>query len=324
MEKKEHYFAGLIGCGDYLRWLLDDMNNSRRIKVKSTFDLDSSKAKLRAEQLNAKPVASAEEIFEDPEISVVYIFTPPWARYDLFKKAVENNKHIITTKPLANSIEEAEKLMNLVNGKVESAVHYGRTGNAGVEFLKDILDSGEIGRLALYKEDWFHHYPTWNNWATDKEKNGGPFMDAMIHNLNKARFLIDSPVKKLSFFSDNHAQKLNCNDTEFMKVDFENGASAHLFITWAADLQVFNPAANEREHYGIEHYITDKGWYVQFQEKDGKEIVRAHKNDEVKEFEIKELKNTPYDQFIEDLETGKKPEPSIEMAFEDIKFLLDK
>jgi len=189
----------MIGCGDYLRWEIDDLNSNRYLKVKSTFDLDQGKSRKIAAKINANTVDRAGEIFEDPEIQVVLIFTPPWARKDLFNKAVETGKHIITTKPFGSNLNDAKELYGMVKDRVNCAVYYGRSGNANVEMIKKILDSGEIGKLSLYKEDWLHHYPVWNDWATDPEKNGGPFMDAMVHNLNKARYLIGSRVKNILY-----------------------------------------------------------------------------------------------------------------------------
>jgi predicted dehydrogenase len=297
--------AGLIGCGDYLRWEIDDLNSNRYLKVKSTFDLDHGKSRRIAGKINAYPVDAVGEIFDDPEVKVVMIFTPPWVRKDLFRKAVESSKHIITTKPFGSNLEDAEELYGMVKDRVNCAVYYGRTGNASVEMIRKILDSGEIGHLALYKEDWLHHYPVWNDWATDPEKNGGPFMDAMIHNLNKARYLIGSQVKNIHYFSDNFAQSLKCRDTEFMKLDFENGAAAYLFITWAADLEVFDPTGNDRVHYGIQQLITNKGWYITEEEQDGKPVIRAVKEKEVKTWEVGPLSHTKYDQFSINLQEGK-------------------
>ncbi|MBL7112333.1 MAG: Gfo/Idh/MocA family oxidoreductase [Bacteroidales bacterium] len=313
--------AGLIGCGDYLRWEIDNLNNSKYFKVKYTFDIDKVKSRTIAGKIGAQPADSDDVIFDDPKIDIVMIFTPPWIRIDLFQKAADSGKHIITTKPLAPNVKDAEKLFNIVHGKVNCAVFYGRTGNANVEKIRQILDSGEIGSLALYKEDWFHHYPTWNDWATDPEKNGGPFMDAMVHNLNKSIYLAGSAVKSINYFSDNFAQSLMCNDTEFMKVNFENGASSYLFITWAADLEVFDPTGNDREHYGILHMITDQGWYITEEETDTGNVIRAKKEAQVKEWIVDPLPYTPYDDVSISIQEGKPQKHDISLALNDIKLL---
>ena len=313
--------AALIGCGDYLRWEIDNLNNSRFFKVKYTFDLDPEKSRTIAGKIGARPVDSDDTIFADQEIDIVMIYTPPWARQDLFQKAAGSGKHIITTKPLAPNLKDAEKLFKTVNSKVQCAVFYGRTGNAGVEKIKEILDSGEIGKLALYKEDWLHHYPTWNDWATDPEKNGGPFMDAMVHNLNKSIYLTGSGVKSINYFSDNFAQSLKCNDTEFMKVNFENGACSYLFITWAADLEVYDPTGNDREHYGILHMITDRGWYITEEENDSGPVIRAKKEDQVKEWVVNPLPHTPYDDVSISIQEGKALKYDISLALNDIRIM---
>ena len=296
--------AGLIGCGDFLRWEMDDLNSNRYLRVKSTFDLDPSRSRRIAGKIKADPVGRVDEIFKDPEIQVVLIFTPPWARKELFSQAVSAGKHIITTKPFGSNLKDAETLFGMVKGRVNCAVFYGRSGNASVEMIKKILGSGEIGHLALYKEDWLHHYPVWNDWATDPEKNGGPFMDAMVHNLNKARYLIGSRVKDIHYFSDNFAQSLKCRDTEFMKLDFENGASSYLFITWAADLEVFDLTGNDRVHYGIQQLITNRGWYITEEEEDGNPLIQAVKEKEIKTWQVDPLPLTKYDQFSIHLQEG--------------------
>lgn len=315
------YKAGLIGCGDYLRWLIDDFNNSEQFKVKSTFDLDAQKSEFRAKQLHASAVKSDDAIFSDPEIEIVVIFTPPFTRKELFEKAVAAQKHIITTKPLAPTYLEAKELAQIVKNKVKCAVFYGRTGNAGVEKLKEIFSSGEIGKLALYKEDWFHHYPEWNTWATDPDKNGGPFMDAMIHNLNKVRYLMDTPLVSFNFFSDNHAQKLRCNDTEMLKVNFEDNKAAHLFITWAGDYDVYDKTGNDREHIGPLYMITDKGWVVDEVETDTEHYIEARKNGNKKRWDITPLPCTPYDTFAKSVAEDKTPEFDISDAVTDIQII---
>lgn len=317
--KKKVLKAGLIGCGDYLRWEIDPINNSRYFKVKYTFDLDPEKSRKIADRVDAGSVDSADAIFEDEEISVVMIFTPPRERKELFKKAVDHGKHIITTKPFGASLEDARELAKIIDDRGNCAVFYGRTGNAYVEKIKEILEKGEIGRLALYKEDWLHHYPTWNDWATDPEKNGGPFMDAMIHNLNKSRYLIGSPVKNVQFISENYVQGLKCNDTEFMKIDFENGASSWLFITWAADLEVFDASGNDRVHHGILHMITDQGWYITEEEIEERRYIQAEKDGATKVWEVKPLEFTRYDSFSVNLQEGRAQEADYRDAVKDME-----
>ncbi len=308
---------GVLGCGDYLRWEHRSIKDSERVRVKSLYDPAQGKAAHYAEFFEARSVASEEAVFGDEDIEIVLIFTPPWVRKELVLRAAEAGKHVITVKPLAPTVEEATEILRAVRGTVDCAVFYRRTGNPRVETLKTVFASGEIGRLGLYREDWLHHYPTWNRWAVDPEKNGGPFMDAMIHNLNIARYLADSEVLSAAFFSENHAQDLPCNDTEYMAANFEDGAAAHLFITWAADLEVYDAAKNDRDHIDIWYMVSDEGWHVTVE--GGK--VKACREGETREWACEPLPMSPYDRFVEALEAGAEQPFDVADAWKDIVIL---
>lgn len=317
---------GIIGCGDYVqRWESSPISNSKNINVSVLYDIVPENAQKLSQKIGGKIVESDNAIFEDAEIDIVCLFIPPHIRKQFIEKAVKNQKHVITTKPIAPDMDGSNELIKIVEDNIRLGVFYGRTGDPVAETLKDIFESGEIGKLALYKQDWIHHYPTWNNWATDKDKNGGPFMDAMIHNLNLARYLMNRNISNVNFFSDNHAHsELNCNDTEFMKVDFEENGSAHLFITWAADLEIFDSAGNDREHIDICYMVSDQGWRITIETKNEKQYIAASKEGETKTWPVKNLEKTPYDAFAEAVaEEREFPRDiiALEDAYKDISIL---
>jgi predicted dehydrogenase len=294
---------GIIGCGDFLRWQADSIKKSKRIAVRALFDTDRGRAQKYAGQLGGRVADSAEGIFADPAIDVVALFVPPWVRRGLIAQAAKAGKQIITTKPLGPNTADCRAMVAAVKkARVRCGVFYRRTGNAGIELYKQIFDSGKFGKLALYKQDWIHHYPAWNTWALDPKKNGGPFMDAMIHNLNIARYLMGARPTAATFFSQSHAHRLPCADTEFMKIDFGPRRSAHLFITWAADLAVYSTAGNDREHVDITYMVTDRGWRLTEGWENGKFTVTASKDGKQEKFTAPVLPRTPYDEFVRAVE----------------------
>lgn len=316
----ETHKIGLLGCGDYLRWMHTGIKNSKKVQVKYLFDPAKAKAKHYADYFggDARVVESADTIMTDDEIDIVLSFTPPWLHRPQVVEAAERGKHVITVKPLAPSLEDATAMVEAVAGAgVRCACFYGRTGDAATETLKKVLASGEVGRLAIYKQDWLHHYPTWNDWATDPEKNGGPFMDAMVHNLNRARYLMSAEPVRCTFTSENYAQDLKCNDTESMKLDFADGASAYLWITWAGDYEVYDATKNDREHIDYLTMITDQGWVL----RSGKGKVTASKDDRKLEWPIESPAMSPFDQFADCVETGAPLPWDLKDAWKDIAIM---
>lgn len=288
---------GIIGCGDFLRLQVPAIAESKGLQVTALYDPDTARTQKYAAELGAQAVASAEALIDSDAVDIVGIFVPPWARKPLVLRAAAAGKHIITTKPLAPTVADCEEMVAAVErAGVRCGVIYNRTQTPLVVTLKEVLGSGRFGKLALYKQDWLHHYPSWNNWALDPSRNGGPFMDAMIHNLNIARYLMGRPATRGTMFSDRHAHPdLPCVDTEFLKLDFADGGAAHLFITWAADLAVYDQSGNYREHFDIWYAVTDQGWRITSEHREGKEVLLASRDGKAEVIPIAPIGETPYD-----------------------------
>ena len=295
------YTIGILGCGDFLRWQSDSLKNSPSITVGALFDPDKARAESFAADLGGKAVDNADAIFNDPAIDIVMLFVPPWIRPALFEQGCTAGKHMILTKPLAPSIAECERMQAAADAAgIKCAVIYSRTGDNWVESCKTLLESGDKGRLALYRQDWIHAYPQWNNWATDPEKNGGPFMDAMIHNLNAANYLMGRPMAKACMFSDRLSHPdMACADTESVVAHYEDGGMAHLFITWAADLAVYSKNGNDRDHIDHFYLVTDQGWHVTQDRVDGKSVIRATKDSVVENIPVTPMADSHYEAFAQ-------------------------
>ena len=301
--------VGIVGCGDFLRWQADDLANSKQLKVAKLFDPRRAEAEKYAAKLGGVAVDSEDDIFNDPSISLVALFVPPWIRAGLLERVAKAGKHIITTKPLGPTEAECDAMVESARSYgVKAGVIYSRTGDPFIETAKQVFESGRFGKLALYRQDWIHAYPKWNKWAVDPDKNGGPFMDAMIHNLNTANYLMGRPMLSHTFFSDNLAHpELRCADTESMVVRYQGGGVANLFITWAADLATHSTAGNDREHIDLFYLVTDKGWRITKEWRaDGCFLVasREGKNEEVL---VTAPAQTCYDAFAAHLAGGVFP-----------------
>jgi predicted dehydrogenase len=311
---------GVIGCGDFLRCMARDFKESKRVAIKALYDPAKERAGKHAEDLGGQVAASADAIFADPAIETVCLFVPPWLRTDLWVKAAQAGKHVLATKPIASNAADCGRIL-ASGAKSRGGVIYGRTGDGWSVAMKRVLDSGEIGKLALYRHDWVHHYPQWNTWALDPSKNGGPFMDAMIHNLQQARFLMGRPMTTATFFSEKLAHPtLTCADTESLKAGFADNGSALIFITWAADLAVPSTEGNYREHFDIFYLVTDQGWRVTREQN----TIVASRAGEKKTWPAADLGGTICDRFAAAVRSGAPfPEDivSVEMAAGDIRLL---
>jgi predicted dehydrogenase len=315
------YRAGLLGCGDFTRIQTPGLVRSERVRVTRVFDPNPDAARAAAERLGAPVADSAESIIEDAAIDIVLIFTPPFTRRELVEKAVAAGKLIITTKPLASNLEDAQAIAAATRDG-RCLVIYKRTGDPQVQSLKKLLVSGEVGELVLYRHDWIHHYPYWAPWALDPKKNGGPLVDAVIHNLNTARHLAGREVVGFGYHGYRLTQDFPIPDTELLVLDFEGGATAHLFITWAADLAIYDRKANDRERVNINYLVTSERYLVRFETRETRPMIAATRDGEVRLYPVEAPPLTIFDRYVADIEALRPVETGAQEAYRDLELAL--
>jgi predicted dehydrogenase len=311
---------GVLGAGDFTRRETPALLASRRVRVAAVYDPRPEAAQAAAERLSARRAESAEDLVSAGDVDAVVVFTPPFTHRPLVEQAVAAGKRVITTKPLAPNVADARRIAELTaDGRC--LVVYKRVGSPQHHALRALFFSGEVGRLVLYRHDWAHHFPYWVPWALDPEKNGGPLVDAMIHNLNAVRDLVACPVAGLTYHGYNLTHQFPVPDTESLVVDFASGATAHLFITWAADLAIHDAQANARERVDVQYMVTSTGHLVRFETREGRAVLAATREGRVSIWPVPPLPETHYDRWVRDLEEGRPVECSAQEACRDIELL---
>ena len=100
----------------------------------------------------AKRYTSYEDLLADPEIDAVHINTPIPNHAEQTIAALEAGKHVACTVPMATSVEDCRRIVELVKEKglkymMMETVVYARE----FLFMKDLYDRGELGKLQFLK-----------------------------------------------------------------------------------------------------------------------------------------------------------------------------
>jgi predicted dehydrogenase len=98
-----------------------------------------------------RQVAELDELLADPGVDAVALATPVPSHGELAVRVLEAGKHCFVEKPLAQSVADAERAL-------AAAAESGRTlmvghlleYHPGVEMLKQLADSGELGERIYY------------------------------------------------------------------------------------------------------------------------------------------------------------------------------
>jgi predicted dehydrogenase len=138
-----------IGVGYWGPNLLRNLVANKKCAVNAVADISNERRDyVRGLYPAVKVSDSADDLIRDPGIEALIISTPVATHYDLAMKALEAGKHILVEKPLAKKVSEVEEIGKLARvKKLVAMVGHTFLFNAAVRYVKDVIDSGELGEI---------------------------------------------------------------------------------------------------------------------------------------------------------------------------------
>jgi predicted dehydrogenase len=173
---------------------------------------------------------NAEDIFNNPRVEAVVIATPVNSHYSLVKRALQEGKHVLVSKPLTNDLTQAEELVKLSEDKeLVMQVDHTFIFHPAVEKLKNIIVQGELGELY---------------YVDSVRINLGLFQhdvsvvwDLAPHDISIMEYLIDRPVRWVQAVGARHAgQKVE--SMAYITVQYDGNILGHCHVNWLAPMKV--------------------------------------------------------------------------------------
>lgn len=120
------------------------------IEVLGVFDIREESAKKLAAECGGAEVLSNMEAYKNAvkNADMVHLCTPPSLRLEYAEIAMQAGCHIITEKPMAIQVEDAEKMVQMAEQYgVQLMVDYNHRFRDGFQTLLDVVRSGKIGEI---------------------------------------------------------------------------------------------------------------------------------------------------------------------------------
>jgi predicted dehydrogenase len=183
---------------------------------------------------------SWQQVVERTDIDVVDICTPGDLHMPIAVAAAEAKKAVFCEKPLANTLAEAEQMLDAVrrNSCIHMLCHNYRRAPA-VMLAKRFIDEGQIGTLYHYRgtylQDWIVDPAFPRIWRLERARSGsGALGDLVSHTADLSRHLIGEITEVAGLLktfvterplpdSDEKAP-VDVDDAAISLLRFENGA----------------------------------------------------------------------------------------------------
>jgi predicted dehydrogenase len=190
--------TGLIGFGNSGQtFFAPFIAANRGFKLAKISTSNPAKAaKAHEAYPEAQVVKTADDIINDPNIELVLVGTPNTSHFDLTKKALLANKHVLVEKPFTVTSAEADELIALAERQNRVlSVHHNRRFDSGHNTVKKVLASSVLGTV-VEMEVHYDRYRLGLRPAAWREKplpGSGIFYDLGAHLIDASLELFGKP-----------------------------------------------------------------------------------------------------------------------------------
>jgi UDP-N-acetyl-2-amino-2-deoxyglucuronate dehydrogenase len=218
----------IVGCGHIAKKHVEAILNADGANLLAVCDTNPQRLHEYVEAYNVLGYTDLSEMLSNKEIHVVNICTPSGFHAALAVQAANAGKHVVVEKPIALTLEDADKIIHAcnVNTVKLSVVHPNRFRPA-IKELKKAMEEGRFGKLshanATVRWNRNQEYFDKDPWRGTKSLDGGVLMNQAIHNLDLLLWLMGDVVE-VSGFGATRLRNIEAEDVSVGIVRFKNGA----------------------------------------------------------------------------------------------------
>lgn len=226
----------LIGCGriavNHIKAVVEnniDMVAACDIKLEK---IDQLVEKTKYNKDFKKYSDYKKMIDENLDLDFVSIATESGIHAEIALYCIENGINVIIEKPMAMSMKDANKIINLSKEKnVKVSVCHQNRFNIAVHKTRQAMDEGRFGRLSHgsihvrwnRNKNYYDQAPWRGKWESD----GGCLMNQCIHGIDLLRWMLGEEVEEVyGVTKQQFHDYLECEDIGMAVLKFKNGAVA--------------------------------------------------------------------------------------------------
>ena len=172
-------------------------------------DKERDKAQTFVDNFGGNIYDSYKTLIHSEEIGAIYLPLPPGLHYKWAKEALSAGKHILVEKPFTTVLANTENLLNMAKEKRLAAhENYMFVFHDQLNAINDIVQSGEIGDVRLYRISFGFPLRAQNDFRYNKSLGGGALLDCGGYTLKYASLLL-GPTATIKYAQANNITGFN-------------------------------------------------------------------------------------------------------------------
>ncbi len=253
--------VGIVGLGRWAKVLTRAAAHSDKIRIVAGYSRSEEKRAAFQQEFSVPAVPDMKTMLSDPKIKGVILTVPNEQHFPLAEEVAKARKHVYTEKPIAQTLEDGLRIAALEKqyGVTVTVGHSARL-MAGIRIIKEMIDKGELGRVAFMEANFSNERAleltpkTWR-WYRDRAP-GGPLSQLAIHQFDVLHYLGGEITEVSSMASKLSPVGAEVDDQSMTLIKFADGKVGYVGSCWTSPgvfaVRVFGSK-------GLMHYEIDFG-----------------------------------------------------------------
>lgn len=252
--KNKKIRIGVIGAGNMGRHHVRNYAVLPEAELCGLADINPKSKKL-AEEYKAQYFKDYKKMINELDLDAVSIVVPTPLHLEVATYAMERGIHCLVEKPIAYSVEEADRLIMLAKKKkIVFTVGHIERYNPIVRKLKEVVDQGRFGKITSIVCQRVGGFPA-------VEPKTDVIIDLAVHDIDIISYLLGSqPKSVVSHGSRTHHSK-EIDSAEILMNYGE--ASGFVQANWLTPVKIRTIAITGSQGYLFGNYITQELVYYE-------------------------------------------------------------
>jgi predicted dehydrogenase len=230
---------GMLGSGFIGEFHAQGLRYVPNARVVANWGAGTERREAFAARFGSRALDSIDAVCADPEVDLVVVSLPNHLHLEAVRSAAAHGKAVACTKPLGRNGTEAAEMLRLVrDAGVFHAYLENVVFNAETMRMREIVESGAIGRVTTFRAREGHSGPHAAHFWDAELAGGGALLDMASHGAECARYIFgkETPVRDVFAWGDTlvHGSRTTLEDNAVMLVRFEDGRVATMDVSWSS------------------------------------------------------------------------------------------
>lgn len=229
--------VALVGAGRIARVHAAAYRTVRGARLVACTDPAADTASRLATDFELTVLPSIDAVLADDGIDAVIVASPNGLHPDQTIAALSAGKHVFCQKPIALTLEEADRVVKQANG-TDRVLQFGfmLRFTPPLPELQRRAAAGELGSLIGAQAAVFGWGPT-NDWFYDRAQGGGVILDTLIHFADLVRWTLGDVTRvdtQGGAYVLDGSRRHGSPDNATVLLTHASGAVTSLYVSWTA------------------------------------------------------------------------------------------